>query len=699
MYDKDIDMFVKSTLFDAKYQDDTRAIHPSIGRLAFLLLFGKKITMPSSGKLKSAEIIVGGDVDDPLKIKKMSTKTKYEYMEGDEKNIYQKQFFNTVDTTQTIELPDPPIGYNWTISDKTITTSIISHKDKILFIVNKTQVPAFDCRILLTRTPLLLECATANKFIMKLIKHALYIKSSEVNDFDINVVMREMWHARCRANNTALYNWANMKKRSSLPIELWNILYSRITSDTVVSISPVDRSGGKTQTSISYQYEGLVMRIMNMLAMIYPQVIKINGFKYIIDKSKPGYEHLVNMLQDDTTETIIKVIPKVKTKLWDHQRNATEKILSGIKENKLGYCDSSSVGSGKTLTAIATFVEIIKYDELNTSKGALILLPTEKLYKTWEDEINKHTKNINICKQSANGEFDKDITYNTMVITTLGRMRDHPIVHKWLYVIIDECLSVQNASALQTEEAWRQVSNSQYGVLLLSASFFRSRFNKLLYMLKMLRTGLPVEMEYLDTILNETLVCNLNEKTRKWITNINHFELSSDVRNAYDKIAKSSQTDEDKYIKLSKLLFDECDYIKCFSKIVRKIEKKHRRALIYARSKTEADQIAETIKTVSRYPDKSNTHVVLSYAEGTYGLNDLVDYDTIITRPPDADKLPQMKGRLDRPNQQHEVLHIEYLLYKDTIEEAMIYKLEMAKKFHGHYIMPLADFYKLAIGY
>jgi hypothetical protein len=142
-------------------------------------------------------------------------------------------------------------------------------------------------------------------------------------------------------------------------------------------------------------------------------------------------------------------------------------------------------------------------------------------------------------------------------------------------------------------------------------------------------------------------------------------------------------------------MYDKCDYINNFKEIVKNIGT--HRALIYAKSKDEADEISHVVKNVSRYPNKTKQHVVLSYAEGTYGLNDLVIYDTIITRPPDADKLPQMKGRLDRPNQKNSELYVEFLLFENTIEEAMIYKLEMSKKFHGQYILPLAEFYKIAI--
>lgn len=119
--------------------------------------------------------------------------------------------------------------------------------------------------------------------------------------------------------------------------------------------------------------------------------------------------------------------------------------------------------------------------------------------------------------------------------------------------------------------------------------------------------------------------------------------------------------------------------------------------LIYARSKAEADEIAEVVPRVSRYPDQSEKHVVISYAEGTYGLNTLICYNTILTRPPEPDKLPQMKGRLDRPGQTKDDLHLEYILVGDTIEEAWLLRLEVAAKFLSEYIMPIAEFYDAAV--
>ena len=74
----------------------------------------------------------------------------------------------------------------------------------------------------------------------------------------------------------------------------------------------------------------------------------------------------------------------------------------------------------------------------------LVLLPTTQLYKTWKDEITKHTKNFHIIEQKQNGKLTDKIQFNSIVISTLARMREHPIDCNWILVVIDECLSVQN---------------------------------------------------------------------------------------------------------------------------------------------------------------------------------------------------------------------------------------------------------------
>jgi len=684
-------------------------------RTAFLLIFGKKMHMGGSGKFKSVDVIVGGDDKIPLKIKKVSTRNKYQFIVDDTRCNYEKEFVKTLNQPLKIELPSAPAGYIWKFDKKYVFIQIaIDNKDaekdklnKISFYVNDEKIEPFDGHKLLLKIPNAPSLEN-NEIIEKIIKQTLYVSDEIQNHFESNLIARYIWKIREAYHNYAVTAWTKYAKRSKLSNDVWKIINSRLILGDEINIGPVDRKGEKTLNSISYEYEGIIWRIMNMLAMLYPETIRISGtFKYIINKNTYGYQHLIDELQkleittntgNANSKTIKKIVPKIQTKLWDHQQSSSNKIFEGITElHKKGHCDASCVGSGKTLVALSVIAKLMQYNiEMNSEHcGALILLPTEKLYNTWIDEINNHTKRFNVCRQYADGHFDGKIQYNTIVITTLGRMRDHPIIHKWLYVVIDECLSVQNSASLHTEEAWRQVSNSLCGVLLLSASFFRSRFDKLLYMLRMLRTELPEEVEYLDTILNECIVCYIEEKNRKWYTNVNRFVLSNDIRKKYDEILNSDDSYETKYIRLNKLMYDKCDYINNFKEIVKNIGT--HRALIYAKSKDEADEISHVVKNVSRYPNKTKQHVVLSYAEGTYGLNDLVIYDTIITRPPDADKLPQMKGRLDRPNQKNSELYVEFLLFENTIEEAMIYKLEMSKKFHGQYILPLAEFYKIAI--
>ena len=98
------------------------------------------------------------------------------------------------------------------------------------------------------------------------------------------------------------------------------------------------------------------------------------------------------------------------------------------------------------------------------------------------------------------------------------------------------------------------------------------------------------------------------------------------------------------------------------------------------------------------YPKKS-THCIVTLSDGTYGLNDLVIYDTIVMRPPPSDLLPQIKGRLDRYGQKFNDLFIEYFILKDTIEEGLIIRLNIASQFIQKYIMPLAKFYDVSVNY
>ena len=86
----------------------------------------------------------------------------------------------------------------------------------------------------------------------------------------------------------------------------------------------------------------------------------------------------------------------------------------------------------------------------------------------------------------------------------------------WDLVVIDECLSVQNDTAMQTMEAWRHVVASRCGVLMLRATFFRSRYSKLFYMVRMLRCALPRSEQFLNVTLCEHIMCYIPQGRRTW---------------------------------------------------------------------------------------------------------------------------------------------------------------------------------------
>ena len=80
-------------------------------------------------------------------------------------------------------------------------------------------------------------------------------------------------------------------------------------------------------------------------------------------------------------------------------------------------------------------------------------------------------------------------------------------------------------------------------------------------------------------------------------------------------------------------------------------------------------------------------------------MNDLVIYNTIIMRPIAPDKIPQIKGRLDRPGQKADKLALAYFIIKETIEEGLILRMNIASQFMQTYIMPLAKFYDISVNY
>ncbi|XWV25891.1 putative helicase [Tupanvirus soda lake] len=641
-------------------------------RISFLILFGRKY------KYGGKEVIISGTKDMPARVK----------IENEWTNYYDKSLLNTY-PEKTINLNDidPPFGFKWKKSK--VTTQIVEGKP----LVNNKYIPYFDGSSLI-------EPATPDI-------------DNRINKTDYQIIIQLL--SGLDISFETLLDFRNNKQKEivdwlpkptdikKLNMDLIKLAYTKIFNqfNNIIMVGPVSRTGHKMQNSINYMLEGKLWAVFNLFTYLYPDTLKPNGaVNFFIKKETPGYVHLVQTLEKIlfNTNIINGPVPIIKTELWDHQKESVNKIMSGFRKGRFGFGDASDVGAGKTLTSLKIAVELIKENN-KTYSGILVLLPGNKLLKTWQDELEKHTEGFDIVFQKNNSNVGS-INRNTIVVTTMGRMRDHPINHKWLLVIIDECLTVQNRNALWTEEAWKQSMMSKH-LVMMSATFFRTRFDKLYYMLKMLRTGLPEKREYLDTILLESIVSQVSKVKRKWTSKFNFFELDAQSRKQYDAINRSDLSLELKFAKLSSLLVSSAKTNNVVTEqlgvLVKKLENKKHRCLIYAKAADEAKLWSNELN-IPIYPIKG-THCIVTYNDGTYGLNDLVIYDTIIMRPPPPDKLPQIKGRLDRPGQKSDDLHIEYFVLKDTIEEGLILRLNIASQFLQKYIMPLAKFYDVSVNY
>ena len=200
--------------------------------------------------------------------------------------------------------------------------------------------------------------------------------------------------------------------------------------------------------------------------------------------------------------------------------------MNGVKE-EARPCGRRRLGLVSS-TALATVVRLAEHLEGTGQKrhGVLIMLPQKALIKEWLLQVATHTSSFHVIEQREDGSLFS-LTYNkstppidgnSLIISTLDRVCEHPFTKQaaWDFVVIDECLAVQNAQAKRCPSAWRQIEVSACGVLMLSATFFRSRFDSLFYMIRMLRTPLPRTVEWLSAIMTEHIVCQVPETDRTW---------------------------------------------------------------------------------------------------------------------------------------------------------------------------------------
>ena len=656
-------------------------------RTSFLILFGKKY------RYKGKDVVIAGTKKNPARVK---IDNEWLYDSNVELlNAYPK---NTIDLSSI----DCLFGFKW--KRTIVTTEIIDGQP----IIDGKIIPFYDASCLLASiTPKTTQRIGVRTYPGRGLALPLVACRSRAYQLIIEILsgidvdFSTLLYFRNKSRKS-LVNWIPKKRDyPNLNMTLIKLSYTKLFNnfDNTIMIGPVDRGGRKTQNSINYLFEGKIWAVFNLFSYLYPSTIKPHGQLNFQLRKDSGYIHLVTTLQTilfNETKISRTTTPRILTHLWDHQEESVSRILSGFAKGYHGFGDASQVGAGKTLTAIKIASELSKIKE-DKHSGILVMLPKNKLITTWQDELTKHTEGFDIKYHINKSQVGK-IRRNTIVITTMSKMRDHPINHNWLLLIIDECLSIQNNNALWTQEAWKQSLLSKH-LIMMSATFFRNRFDKLYYMLKMLQSNIPEKREYLDTILLETMVAHVSSITRHWTSNINYFELDKSSSRTYEEINNTDASTEIKFAKLLSFLTTDAKVAKTtckqLSQLLKKLSKQ--RCLIYARSNNEAAYWSSKLN-IPIHPEKGN-HCIITYHNGTYGLNDLIIYDTIIMRPPPPDTIPQIKGRLDRPGQQKDDLRIEYFVIKNTIEEGLILRMNIASQFVQRYIMPISKFYDISVNY
>ncbi len=685
-------------------------INAYTSRVLFLKIFGRIQRIPAiKAKERVLETIYSAHTSNGshFEIKYAGTDS---YLAGEEfdRALHRVKLYLSTHL-DTIPIPDCVNGYKWVFDPK--STALKIGLDPVTFqpIIwdgnNKIQVKPFDGLDLVIQdqiTEYSKPTCTDAYILSKLLEPCI---SNPIELFNVLKYVQSTKLSNSRVLD--IKNFIFDIQQINLLTNIWVKISTSF--DGLVGLGSVTRSGDAMDVSIDYMNEGRLSNIFVALTYCYPQAIKQTGqFKYKINfkSTQPMLQDIKALIQPRGSLNLTNLIkPVLKSTLWSHQSQTVDFILQGIVQGKRGFGDASNVGAGKTLTALATVHKLFVCPELSNqikSNSVLVLVPSQALYTTWESEACKHFEKLHIVLQNANGSLTTPLSKSKLniVISTMGRNRSHPIdsVH-WLMVIIDECLTVQNKEAIQTMEAWKQVVKSQFGCMLLSATFFRTRFDKLLYMLKMLQSGLPESKEFLDTVLCDSIKVNIPESKRVWETNLFKFKAPDAFYSGYEKIKSMGLPPDQTHGKLSNYIYTQINYVQIFKKYLDQIVKSSptSRVLIYGKSKEEVEQIAKQIPNVGIYPDLTKTHVVVSLANGTYGLNDLVCCDQILSRPPEPDKLPQIKGRLDRPGQTAETLTYNYVIIDSTIENGDYLRLELCNNFYSNHIMPLSEYYKLTL--
>lgn len=700
-------------------------------REGFLALFGE--TFHFKNEKEHLLVTLCGTLESPCLVQSAVGHDPFSLLTGKKRKRGQDFYLRQMTDGFMISVPPAPIGRSWTFcGPRTKHCTIMIQHTPTTFKAKVTsdrmpkglECDLFDATPLLeTHLPLHVYDLSSVKLLKELVQEALYLGPFSCHGALCNTLCQLGKQLRTMVTKHVCWNWGEVAEESSVSAEIWRYLLCKLVAcdyptlvnqKALIDVNPVTRKGKAQDKAINYQLEGVMLRMLCLLCMLYPHLLKRRSkLRFEMTMDNPVYFHLLQSLEKlllTKTEvpSILTPLPSMNFDngrgfAWPHQQQASERILENVEKGMCGSADASKVGSGKTGTALMTVTALYKRncDLGERSHGVLFLVPTIPLIASTITEIKKHTLNFPVLSQKSNGQlcveslplglhhaFPDELLDSeyTLVVTTLARARNHPFSKPWTLVVIDECTSVQNSGAIQTIRAWEQVVNSQYGVLLMSATFFRSRYDKLFFMIRMLRSPIPARESHLMALLHSRIICHVPKQRREWMLEHHAVQLSADTMQEYSKIKESRQANMTLYVELVKLLAKKWDPVSSLVEATHKLIREGRRPLVYAKTQKEKDKLIQSLPAST---------TILTVREGGFGLNLQKSCDALVTRPQPGDLLEQMKGRIDRPGQKQTTLVMVMVYAASTIEEVAVANIRICDGFIRQYLNPLSEEYQL----
>ena len=158
-------------------------------------------------------------------------------------------------------------------------------------------------------------------------------------------------------------DWVHIAQESQIDRSVWRgVLLKLSTRDTdYIKIARIARDGSSPGDAANSMHEGTMFRLLSALEVLYPAALERSGpLRWRVCPAGAAYVHLMQTLAElarESTDNLIcadpsstaadanppAAVPQVETALWDHQREAVDRIMEGIRAGKRGFADASAV--------------------------------------------------------------------------------------------------------------------------------------------------------------------------------------------------------------------------------------------------------------------------------------------------------------------------------------------------------------------